>query len=151
MLNIRRASICDSEILTNLAIESESYWGYDYAFMEKFKSIYKVTPEFINNNPTYVIHEDENILGFYGILVEKNEISLEYLFILPKNIGKGYGKLLWNHMLKTCEDLGIKEFEIVTSPKAKDFYVKLGAKPVGEVDSLVIKGRKIPKLIYTLK
>ncbi|MCB2288948.1 GNAT family N-acetyltransferase [Clostridium sp. CS001] len=151
MFNIRRASICDSKTLTNLAIESESYWGYDYAFMEKFKSIYKVTEEFISNNPTYVIYEDKNIHGFYGVLIGENKVSLEYLFIIPKSIGMGYGKSLWNHMLKTCEDLGIKEFEIVTSPKAKDFYVKLGAKPVGEVDSLVIKGRKIPRLIYTLK
>lgn len=151
MLNIRRASIYDCEILTNLAIESESYWGYDYAFMEKFKSIYKVTAEFISNNPTYVIHEGENIHGFYGVLIGENEVSLEYLFIIPESIGMGYGKLLWNHMLKTCEDLGVKKFEIVTSPKAKDFHVKLGAKPVGEVESLVVTGRKIPRLIYTLK
>jgi len=151
MLNIRCARICDSEELTNLAIKSEAYWGYDSNFMEKFKAIYKVTEEFISDNPTFVIQEDENIVGFYGILIEKNKTSLEYLFIEPKSIGKGYGKLLWKHMVKNCEKLGVKEFEIVTSPKAKEFYIKMGAKVNGEVISLVIKENKIPRLIYTIE
>lgn len=150
MFNIRPARISDCETLTNLAVKSESYWGNSSDFMENFKSIYKVTEDFINNNPTFLIQEDENILGFYGLLLKKNETSLEYLFIEPQSIGKGYGKILWNHMIKNCENLGVESFEIVTSPEAKDFYTKLGANPCGEVDSLVIKGRKIPRLIYTL-
>ena len=54
MIDIRRAEIGDSEILTNIAIRSEAYWGYDAVFMEKFKAIYRVTKEFINNNSTFV-------------------------------------------------------------------------------------------------
>lgn len=151
MSNIRRAQTSESEILTNIAIKSEAYWGYDSNFMEIFKSIYKVTEEFISNNPTFVVEEDDNIVGFYGVLVGDKEISLEYLFIDPKYIGKGYGKSLWNHMVDNCANLGIKEFVIITSPQAKEFYTKMGAIPTGEVDSLVIKGRKVPRLIYTLE
>lgn len=79
MLNICRAEAIDSEILTNLAIESEAYWGCNF------------------------------------------------------------------------ESLGIEEFVLVISPQAKEFYTKLGANLCGEVESLVVKGRMIPKLIYTFK
>ena len=154
MINIYRAQPLESEILTNIAIKSEAYWGYDVNYMENFKSIYKVTKEFISNNPTFVIKEDNNIAGFYGILVDDvddNEISLEYLFIEPQYIGKGYGKLLWKHMIDKCDNLGIERFVIVTSPQAKGFYTKMGAILYGEVDSNVIKGRKIPRFMYTLK
>jgi GNAT superfamily N-acetyltransferase len=150
MINIYDANACDSKILTNLVIRSEAYWGYDFEFMEKFKAIYKVSEEFISNNPTFIMKEDENIIGFYGILIEESGIALEYFFIEPKYIGKGYGKALWNHVMKTCESLDIEEFEIVTSPQAKDFYIKLGAKLQGEVESLVAKGRIIPRLIYKI-
>lgn len=51
MPNIRQANINDSEVLTDLAVRSEAYWGYDDSFMEKFKEIYKVTEEFIAINP----------------------------------------------------------------------------------------------------
>jgi N-acetylglutamate synthase-like GNAT family acetyltransferase len=133
MLNIRRAKPYEYEILTD---------------MEKFKSVYKVTEEFISNNPTFVIQEDDNIVGFYGVLIDDKEISLEYLYIEPKSIGRGYGKLLWNHLVNTCKYLRIKEFVIVTSPQAKEFYLKMGAIPFGEVESLLKKGRIIPRLIY---
>lgn len=58
-------------------------------FMENFKSIYKVTEEFISDNPTFVVEEDESIIGFYGILNGDKEASLEYLYVEPKSIGKG--------------------------------------------------------------
>ena len=87
MLNIRRAKPYEYEILTDIAIKSEAYWGNDSDYMEKFKSVYKVTEEFISNNPTFVIQEDDNIVGFYGVLIDDKEISLEYLYIEPKSIG----------------------------------------------------------------
>ena len=77
--------------------------------------------------------------------------SLKYLFIEPQYIGRGYGKVLWNHLVEYCEIMGFKEFSIVTSPQAKEFYVKMGAVPCGDVESLLKKGRIIPLLIYTVK
>ncbi len=148
MQRIVRAKIKDAMALTHLAIRSEAYWGYDDAFMEKFKAIYHVSEDFIENHPTYMMMEGEKIVGFYGILLDEREISLEYFFIEPQYIGQGYGKIMWEHLIGECEMLGIKAFTLVTSPQAKDFYIKRGAKLCGEVDSLVIEGRKVPKLIY---
>lgn len=151
MLNIRRAKADEYEILTDIAIKSEAYWGYDSDYMEKFKSIYNVSEEFIKNNPTVLIEEDNSIIGFYSLICKDNETSLEYFFIEPKHIGKGYGKLLWSYLVSDCKNLGIKDFDIVTSPQAKEFYVKMGAIPCGEVESLLKKGRIIPQLIYTVE
>lgn len=151
MINIRCANPEDSKSLTELAIRSEAYWGYDDNFMDKFKTLYKVSEEFIINNPTYIMEEDGEIIGFYSILIEESQRSLEYFFIEPKFIGKGYGKLLWQHVIKSCDTLKIKEFIIVTSPQAQAFYTKLGAKLQGEVESLVAKGRMIPQLIYSME
>ena len=151
MLYIRNAKVNECEILTDIAIKSESYWGYDFDYMETFKSLYKVTEDFINNNSTFVIEEDENIVGFYGVLIEKDETSLEYLFIEPKCIGKGYGKLLWDHMVENCKKVGIDKIMLVTSPQAKEFYIKMGAVQTGEIESLVKKERKIPQLIYKIQ
>lgn len=151
MINIRCANPTDSKSLTELAIRSEAYWGYDDNFMDKFKALYKVSEEFIINNPTYIMEEEEEVIGFYGFLIEEYQRSLEYFFIEPKFIGKGYGKLLWQHVIKSCDTLNIKEFIIVTSPQAQAFYTRLGAKLQGEVESLVAKGRMIPQLIYSME
>ncbi|KPU46132.1 acetyltransferase (GNAT) family protein [Oxobacter pfennigii] len=151
MLNIRSARESEYGILTDIAIKSEAYWGYDSDYMNKFKSVYNVGKEFIRNNITAIIEENDKIVGFYGILTEKNETSLEYFFIESEYIGKGYGKLLWNYMIRNCKEVGIKEFTIVTSPQAKCFYVNMGAIHCGEVESLLKKGRMIPRLIYSVE
>jgi len=151
MVNIRYAKVDEYETLTDIAIKSEAYWGYDSDYMAKFKSIYNVSEEFIKNNPTVLIEEGNSIIGFYGLICKDNETSLEYFFIEPKYIGKGYGKLLWNYLVSDCKNLGIENFDIVTSPQAKEFYVKMGAIPCGEVESLLKKERIIPQLIYRVE
>lgn len=151
MVNIREAKLDEVEILTNLAARSEAYWGFDNEYMNKFKVMYRVTKEFININSTFVMEEDNRIIGFYSILFEDNKNSLEYFFIEPEFIGKGYGKLLWNHMITIGTRLGIKQIEIVTSPEAKEFYIKMGAIEVGIVESIIKKGRIIPKLLYNFE
>ncbi len=151
MAHIRKAETFEAEMLTDIAIQSEAYWGYDSDFMETFKSKYRVTEEFIRENPTFVMEEEGNIVGFYSILRDDKETALEYLYIEPSYIGKGYGKLLWNHMVDTFKNQGIDEIVLVTSPQAKDFYVKMGAILIDEVESLCRKGRKIPRLVYTFQ
>lgn len=148
MTNIRKAETIEAEILTGIAIRSEAYWGYDADFMETFKTQYSVTEKFIRENPTFVIEEDGDIIGFYSIMGEDKEVELEYLYVEPSYIGKGYGKLLWNHMVDTFKNQGINQIVLVTSPQAKDFYIKMGAVLTGEVESLCRKGRKIPRLVY---
>jgi ribosomal protein S18 acetylase RimI-like enzyme len=150
MTTIVSASPKDIKLLADLEIRSESYWGYDSDFMDRFKEIYLITEEFIINNPTYILKEDEIIIGFYGLLLNSEEFSLEYLFIEPMYIGKGYGKMLWNHALESCEKLGIREFTIITSPDARGFYLRLGATIYNQIDSLISKGNRTPKLIYRL-
>ncbi|WP_432662988.1 GNAT family N-acetyltransferase [Wukongibacter baidiensis] len=151
MFKIRPANIYEAEILTDIAARSEAYWGYDSTFIENFKSLYRVTEDWIDNTLTFVIEEDKDIIGFYSLLLDEKKTSLEYLYIEPKNIGKGYGKLLWEHMVKSCKEQDIDEIVLVTSPQAKEFYTKMGAIQTGEVESIVIKDRKIPKLIYTIE
>ena len=150
MINIVSASPKDANLLASLEIKSESYWGYSSDFMDRFKEIYLITEEFILNNPTYILKNGEIIIGFYGILLNHDEVSLEYLFIEPTYIGKGYGKMLWDHALEEFKKLGIREFTIITSPDAREFYLRLGATVHSQVDSLISKGNKTPKLIFSL-
>ncbi|AET67764.1 acetyltransferase [Desulfosporosinus orientis DSM 765] len=149
MFNIRRAEAADARLLSEIAYNSEAYWGYDSDYMEKFRSFYQVTGDFINNSETHVLENQNRAVGFYGLIGDDTRISLEYFFIEPQSIGKGYGKLLWKHLVDfTCKNLGIDEFLIITSPQAKEFYTRLGAVTLGEVESLLKKGCMIPQLLY---
>ena len=150
MLTIRKAKTDEASVLTDIAIKSEAYWGYDPDFMDSFRSIYSVTEKFIDENPTYVAEEDGNILGFYGVSGGGDGVELEYLYVSPEYIGNEIGKLLWDHMDKYCRESNVDRIILVTSPQAVGFYTKQGAVQVGEVESLVRKGRMVPKLVYSI-
>lgn len=47
MINIRRAKVGEASILTNIAINSQAYWGYDEEYMESFKNTYGVSENYI--------------------------------------------------------------------------------------------------------
>jgi N-acetylglutamate synthase-like GNAT family acetyltransferase len=55
------------------------------------------------------------------------------------------------HMKNYCKKIGLKEIFAVTSPQAKEFYEKMGAIQVAEVESLLKKGRIIPKLKFNIE
>ncbi len=148
MICIRPAEKNESGELTELAIKSEAYWGYESDMMEKFKEIYKITEEFLSQHTTFVLSDDDRIIGFYALLISQPENSLESFYIDSKSIGKGYGKVMCEHMKNYCKSTGIKEISLVTSPQVKKFYEKMGAVYVTEVDSLIKKGRIIPKLKF---
>ncbi|MGB9976838.1 N-acetyltransferase family protein [Thermovenabulum sp.] len=148
---IRPAKENEALILSELAEKSEGHWGYDEKYMVKFKEKYRLTEEYIKNFPVFVLEDKEKILGFFGLLFEKDEVNLEFFYIDTDYIGKGYGRMLWSHLADYCKEKGIKSFTFVTSPEAKGFYIKMGAEYLGEVESSVKKGRIIPRLIYYVK
>ncbi|HHY63724.1 MAG TPA: GNAT family N-acetyltransferase [Clostridiaceae bacterium] len=140
----------DIRELNRIAYESEAYWGYDQEYMDKFRKIYKVTGEYVKSNPTFIFAEGERIIGFYSLKKNDNETELEFFYIDPQYIGKGYGKKMWDSLADYCKSEGIKSFMLVTSPQARGFYEKMGAVVVEEVESLLRAGRKIPRLMYNV-
>ncbi len=150
-IRVREATPKEAYILTKLAVASEAYWGENETYMKQFCENYKITEDFIQMNPTYVMETDKKILGFYSLVQDSRRAELEYFYVEVTEIGKGYGKMLWHELVQTCIDLSISRFEFVTSPEALVFYEHMGAVKIGEVESALRKGRMIPKLEYAIK
>ncbi|MGM0380331.1 MAG: GNAT family N-acetyltransferase [Bacillota bacterium] len=144
----RKAKLNDLDILNELAINSESYWGENSTFLEKFKKVYIITPRSLNNSYIIIMEKDTEIVGFYSLDIKKRE--LDYLYIKKDLIRQGLGKKMWKNMLSNCKKIGLKMIYFVTSPEAAGFYVSLGAKEIGEVESKLRKGKFIPKLKYEI-
>jgi len=79
-----------------------------------------------------------------------DETFLDYLYIKTDYIGQGYGRLLWKHMIKCCKRLGIKRLELIAAPVVEEFYLKMGAKRISEINSPILNGRIISKLEYII-
>lgn len=147
---IRRARPEEAALLSDLALRAKGYWGYDAAFLEACRAELTFSPESIEQREFYVAEDGGQVRGFYALSGRTPEDELDDLFVEPDAIGKGHGRLLWNHATATMRANGAQTFIIQADPYAESFYQAMGAERAGESPSGSIPGRLLPLLRCSL-
>ena len=108
-------------------------------------------PQCIAENMTYCAKEDGAIIGFYLLTTESDGMHLDHLWILPRAIGRGVGRALFQHAVELAKKLGHHEIKIEADPNAAGFYERMGAKRIGtSVTEIEGQLRELPLLLYTV-
>lgn len=55
-------------------------------------------------------------------------LLLDKMFLDVDEIGRGLGRVLWEHAVHTARELGVSEFIIGADPNAAPFYKSMGAR-----------------------
>ena len=148
-IRIRPALPEEAQLLSELALRAKGHWGYDQDFLEACRSELTLTPDYIAASPVFVLEEEAQVIGFYGLREQGNELELLYLFVEPSAINRGYGKRLWKHAVELAAKRGFREISIESDPYAEAFYRAMGAQHVGVVSSSVQTGRTLPLLKFS--
>ncbi|PFR32627.1 MULTISPECIES: GNAT family N-acetyltransferase [Bacillus cereus group] len=144
---VRKASLNEANELSHIALISKATWDYSEEFIQACKEDLTITDDYIMNNYVYVLESEGIKIGFFSFQ-RKEEDALDFLYLHPNYKGKGYGKLLWQSVVEKAVELGMKCFTIDSDPNAKGYYMKMGAKLIGETPSTVFKDRLLPLLRY---
>lgn len=146
--SFRRANFADTEALTEIALAAKRHWDYPESWLEAWREDLTIRPEFIvRHEEVFVAIEQDKPVGFYALVTSDGITELDHLWVLPEWMGKGIGRLLLAHALDRATELNIATIEIISDPNAEAFYLKAGAKKIGEVIS-TIEGqqRRLPRL-----
>ena len=144
---IRNASPEDASTLTTIALDAKRYWGYPENWIRHWQSDLTVSPEFIRDNHVYVYEDEGEIRGFYALCVSGEKADLEHMWVRPTMIGTGIGKELFLDAMERAAQLDLSSVEISSDPNAVGFYRRMGARQIGETDSIVDgQLRKLPRL-----
>ena len=109
-MKIEKAIRTDAKEITELSIRSKDYWNYGEKQIEAWREELTLTEEYIDNNQVFKLEIEKELVGFYAYKAEnKDTIKLNFLFVEPKCIGQGYGKVLLFHFLQSIEKLGFKK------------------------------------------
>ena len=142
---IRQALPSEVEQLSKLAFRSKAHWGYSDRFMQACLEELTIDKCYIENNPTFVIEDARNIIGFYSLEhISASEVELSFLFVDPDLIGKGYGRKLMMHAQEKARHLGYSKMIIQGDPNAERFYRSAGGLLVGTKKSASIPNRELP-------
>ncbi|PEM41917.1 GNAT family N-acetyltransferase [Bacillus pseudomycoides] len=144
---VRKALLNEANELSHIALASKATWDYSEEFILACKEDLTITEEYIKNHYVYILENKGVKIGFFSFQ-RKEEDVLDFLYLHPNYKGKGYGNILWQSVVEKAVELGIKSFTIDSDPNAKGYYMKMGAKLIGETPSTVFKDRALPLLQY---
>lgn len=130
-IHIRRALPEEADALTQIALSAKAHWGYSERWMKIWTPLLTITPEFISGADVWVAEVNSELAGFHALILAKQRVNLEHLWILPAYMGKGIGRALFEHALARCREMECQVLEIVSDPNAQGFYERMGAKKVG--------------------
>ena len=131
-IEIERASPGEADALTRVAFAAKRYWGYPERWISHWSESLTITPEFVRNNEVYAAVSGSGPFGFYAITGTGRELELEHLWVSPAWIGSGAGRMLFEHAVDKATSLGASTVKIESDPNAEGFYLRMGARRVGE-------------------
>lgn len=141
----------DHQVLTDLTIKSKSYWDYSSEQIKEWLPDLTISPDYIAQNGVFKLIQDEQVIAYYSYYyVKKEEVFLDNFFISPEFIGKGFGRMLMDHLLKHAATENIKSVEGYADPNAELFYAKFGFETIRRMPTS-IKNRFLPVMRKNFK
>ena len=151
-VEIRRASPGEAAELTAVAFESKRHWGYPDQWIAAWASALTVSQEFIAAADVWKASVSGETAGFYALFYFGQRASLEHFWLRPGCMGKGIGRALFRHAIARGGEKGCTVLEIESDPNAEGFYLKMGARRIGERRTQVLgENRFLPVLEIPLK
>jgi GNAT superfamily N-acetyltransferase len=144
-IQILPADPSDHLELTQIARASKSYWGYPEDLLTAWSGQLLITPLMIEKNQVFKALDQDVTAGFYVLIGPAVKMALDHLWVKPEYIGRGIGRLLFQHAMHWAASLGARQVEIESDPNALGFYLKMGARHVGT--RITSMDRELPLLV----
>ena len=146
-MKIRKATTEDAATLTRTALDAKRHWGYPEHWIKRWQEDLTITPGYVAANRVYVAESENEVLGFYALIMRKEKAELDHIWVMPAHIGTGVGKQLFLHAMQIAAGERVSEVEILSDPNAEGFYRKMGAHRSGEaVSEIDGEERVLPRL-----
>lgn len=128
-IEIRRATSNDAVRATEIARIAKAHWGYPSEWLAAWEEELTIRDSDIERHATFVACLDGEIVGVCQLQRSDQHVFLEHVWVDPRAHRKGVGRALVQHAQE--ESRGV--IAIVADPNAESFYLRLGARRVGEV------------------
>ncbi len=94
----------------------------------------------------HVLERDGVLIGWHRVTFHGDDAELEDLWLEPALIGKGLGRLLFDHAAGLARGHGSQALEWDAEPFARGFYEAMGGVEIGRTPSAAEPGRTLPRM-----
>jgi len=132
-MRIRAGTPADIEALSRIALAAKASWGYAPSQLAAWRADLVVTAECLARWFTFVAEEQGETVAFAQVSPESAPWEFQALWVLPEYMHRGYGRALVQHAAAHAKARGQSVLAIDSDPNAEQFYVRCGARVVGQV------------------
>lgn len=147
---VRRAQRSEARKLSQIAIAAKASWGYSRAFMDACRDMLAIDESAIERDAVFVIISKREPVGFYRISGAPPSGALADFWLLPAHQQSGNGRRLFEHAVSAARAAGYERLTFDSDPNAAGFYVAMGARLTGYVDSPMSPERKLPVFEFVI-
>src|SRR2546423_5705434 len=129
-LHIERAAEDVHGTLTEIAHAAKRHWGYPERWMQFWRDVLTITPDYINENDVYVARWEGEVVGFYALAGSGAKVTLDHLWLSPAQIGSGIRRRPFHYLGLKAPQLGGRYLETQKDTNAARLFVLKGAEPM---------------------
>ena len=155
-VSIRRAGESEATslapLLTALCRRSKASWGYPPELLARWVDDLHIEPDDIVRDVVLIAESQARAIeGFARVSARADHSQLKDLWVEPPGMGQGVGRALWNAAVVVARTMPFDELRFAADPNAEAFYERMGARRIGEVESEVVNGRRLPLMAFDLR
>jgi GNAT superfamily N-acetyltransferase len=143
---VRTARPDEAAGLRELAHRSKAHWPYSAEFLAAVRPLLRLEPEDVERDTVRVLEVDGAVAGWHRVSLRDRHAELEDLWLEPRFIGSGRGRLLFEDAVRVAREAGAGVLEWDAEPFAAGFYAAVGGVVIGEVPSAAQPGRTLPRM-----
>jgi GNAT superfamily N-acetyltransferase len=143
---IRPARPEEASELRELAHRSKAHWPYSAEFLAAVRPLLSLEREDVERDEVRLMEIDGAVAGWHRVSLRDRHAELEDLWLEPRFIGIGQGRLLFEDAVHVARDAGASALEWDAEPFAVGFYAAMGGAVIGEVPSAAEVGRTLPRM-----
>ncbi len=143
---IRHARPDEAPALRALAHRSKAHWPYDAVFLERVRPLLRLEPRDIETAEVWVLEEGGQAAGWHRVTIHGQRAELEDLWLEPRLIRTGRGRLLFEHAAGVARRHGARHLDWDAEPYAEGFYRAMGGVEIGRTQSAAEAGRTLPRM-----
>jgi GNAT superfamily N-acetyltransferase len=132
-MRIRAATSADVEVLSRIALAAKASWGYAPSQLVAWRAELVVTAESLTQWFTFALEEEGQVVAFAQVSPESSPWEFQALWVLPQYMHRGFGRALVQHAAAHAAARGQAVLAIDSDPNAEPFYLRCGARVVGQV------------------
>ncbi|MBX2877692.1 MAG: GNAT family N-acetyltransferase [Saprospiraceae bacterium] len=123
----------DAVLLSQIAQSSKAFWGYPSEWLALWKPDLTFSISYLASHTVYILQTlpEQQTIGVCITVEEPPHLWIEHLWLLPDQIGKGFGKALLEHAITNTTLPVHQSVKVIADPNAAPFYAARGFQFIG--------------------